>query len=189
MRGMRRMWGVVVIAMVAGAGSSREVSAQETRSLQSVHVGDLQGMKSKFVGLARAFPESAYDWRPMEGVRSVKEVLALMVAECYVFPPMWGAEAAPGVSGGFAEHMERAGALSRDDLIAELERSFDYAIASVQGMDAASMDDEIQFFRNRVHRGTAIMMGTGDAHEHLGQLIAYARMNKIVPPWSQGGGQ
>jgi uncharacterized damage-inducible protein DinB len=26
------------------------------------------------------------------------------------------------------------------------------------------------------------------ANEHMGQLIAYARMNGIVPPWSQGGG-
>ena len=25
----------------------------------------------------------------------------------------------------------------------------------------------------------------GDLHEHLGQLIAYARMNQIVPPWSK----
>jgi hypothetical protein len=25
----------------------------------------------------------------------------------------------------------------------------------------------------------------GDMHEHLGQLIAYARMNHIVPPWSK----
>ena len=24
-----------------------------------------------------------------------------------------------------------------------------------------------------------------DMHEHLGQLIAYARMNQIVPPWSR----
>jgi len=23
-----------------------------------------------------------------------------------------------------------------------------------------------------------------DAHEHLGQLIAYARQNGIVPPWT-----
>ena len=25
----------------------------------------------------------------------------------------------------------------------------------------------------------------GDVHEHLGQLIAYARSNKVVPPWSK----
>ncbi len=24
-----------------------------------------------------------------------------------------------------------------------------------------------------------------DQHEHLGQLIAYARMNGVVPPWSK----
>ena len=31
----------------------------------------------------------------------------------------------------------------------------------------------------------AILMATGDMHEHLGQLIAYARANQIVPPWSR----
>jgi len=31
---------------------------------------------------------------------------------------------------------------------------------------------------------TALAIG-GDLHEHLGQLIAYARMNHIVPPWSK----
>ena len=30
----------------------------------------------------------------------------------------------------------------------------------------------------------ALLIG-GDLHEHLGQLIAYARMNNIVPPWSK----
>jgi hypothetical protein len=33
---------------------------------------------------------------------------------------------------------------------------------------------------------TDIALGIGgDLHEHLGQMIAYARMNHIVPPWSK----
>ena len=56
-------------------------------------------MHDKFTALAEAFPEDTYDWRPMEGVRSVKEVFALMAAEANLFPTMWGFEAAEGFAG------------------------------------------------------------------------------------------
>lgn len=185
MRGMKTMWGAA--AWMAILVSAAPAQAQEARTTKEVQVSDLRTMKDKFVGLANAFPEDLYEWRPMEGVRSVKDVLGLMVAETYVFPPMWGAEPPAGKEGGFREHMERAAPMSRGELIAELEAAFDYAIAAVEGLDESSMNDEIAFFRSRVPRSTAIMMGTGDAHEHLGQLIAYARMNEIVPPWSRSG--
>lgn len=179
------MWGGVACLAVLALAAPAE--AQEARSAKEVHVSDLRTMKDKFVGLANAFPEDSYDWRPMEGVRSVKDVLGLIVAEAYAFPPAWGAEPAAGMEMGFREHMERANRLSRAELIAELTVAFDYAVAAVEGMDEASMAEEIAFFRSRVPRSTAIMMATGDVHEHLGQLIAYARMNQIVPPWSRSG--
>jgi hypothetical protein len=30
-----------------------------------------------------------------------------------------------------------------------------------------------------------VLAVTGDMHEHLGEMIAYARTNHIVPPWSK----
>jgi hypothetical protein len=61
-------------------------------------------------------------------------------------------------------------------------------IASVSGMDDDARMMEADFFGQRVAASTAVMMASADMHEHLGQLIAYARTNEIVPPWSRGGG-
>jgi len=36
----------------------------------------------------------------------------------------------------------------------------------------------------QANEGDVIYILVADAHEHLGQLVAYARVNGIVPPWT-----
>jgi hypothetical protein len=150
-----------------------------------VQLTDLRGMKDKFVGLAEAFPADKYDWSPMEGVRSVREVLALLVQEGNGFPTQWGAPAVAGVLTNRQAEEARLKALDKAALTAELGKSFDNMIGFVSRLDAAGRAREIRFFGQPVQVGGAIMMATADMHEHLGQLIAYARSNRIVPPWSR----
>ena len=58
-------------------------------------MADLDVMRDKFIGLAEAFPQDKYTWRPMDGVRSVSEVLMLIASEGYGFAPTsLGGEAA-----------------------------------------------------------------------------------------------
>ena len=66
------------------------VASAQLQSWQDVQVADIETMKEKFIGLAQEFDESQYDWRPMEGVRSVRDVLALAVVEAHIFPTFWG---------------------------------------------------------------------------------------------------
>ena len=54
--------------------------------MQDIQVTDIEPMKDKFIGLAQEFYESQYDWRPMEGVRSIRDVFGLIIAECHIFP-------------------------------------------------------------------------------------------------------
>ena len=61
----------------------------------------------------------------------------------------------------------------------------DNIIGVVEGMDETARAREIRFFGQPTRVELAILMATGDMHEHLGQMIAYARTNRIVPPWSQ----
>ena len=79
----------------------------------------------------------------------------------------------------------RLQALSRIALTEELGRALDNVIGVVEGMDDATRMREIRFFGQEVRIEGAINMAAGDMHEHLGQLIAYARTNQIVPPWSR----
>ncbi len=157
-----------------------------TKTLAEAQVGDLEQMKGKFLGLADAFPETTYDWRPMEGVRSVKDVLALIAAEGPLFPTQWGFPAPDWVAGGgFRPEMDRLGALNKAELATEITRSFDHIVSLVKGLSDEQRTNKVNFFGLTVDLGTAVSLMANDMHEHLGQLIAYARMNQIVPPWSR----
>ncbi len=180
----KALFSALSLCAVMASGVATPARAQ-TRSIKDVQVADLNTMKDKFVGLAEAFPLETYDWRPMEGVRSVKDVLVLIVGEGNGFPTQWGAPAPMGVNADRGAERERVEALSKAELTAELGRAFDNVIGVVEGMDEATRMREIRFFGQQVRIDGAISMAAGDMHEHLGQLIAYARTNRIVPPWSR----
>ena len=172
----------ISIAMAAALCLPSLVAAQ---SLQDVQVADVETMKDKFVGLAEAFTEAQYDWRPMEGVRSVKDVLALIIAECHQMPVAWGVAAPSSAAAGFGPEMQRVNALSRAQIIRELGSACDHMAGAVRGMTEAQRSGDSQYFGRSMPVSANIMTAMADMHEHLGQLIAYARTNEVVPPWSR----
>jgi hypothetical protein len=184
--GRNGVWGVVAV-LVAVAMTTPPALGAQVQTLKDYHVADVENLRSKFVGLAEAFPEDGYDWRPMEGTRSVRDVLVLIAAEGNVFPEHWGLPAAEGAAQGYEAESARLDALAvtKAQIIAEMGRSFDHLSRSLAGMsDAARAADGGTFGRDmKVDAG--ITLALSDMHEHLGQLIAYARMNRIVPPWSR----
>lgn len=177
----------IVLTMGLGVMLGVDATAQ-TRSWQDVQVADIETMHEKFRALAGAFDESQYDWRPMEGVRSVREVLGLAVAEAHLFPTGWGYEAPPTSAPGFMAELERAGGLSKDEMIAELDASFDFLIRIVREMSPEKRNEDGSYFGDPMPVHASVATAMADMHEHLGQLIAYARTNRVVPPWSAGNG-
>lgn len=187
---MRRMAAgamVVMGAMVGGAmpGAAPSAAGQAPATWKQVQVDDIRTMHDKFRALAGAFDESQYDWRPMEGVRSVGEVLGLAVAEAHLFPTGWGYDAPPSSAPGFNEELERAAALSKEEMIAELDVSFDFLVGVVEGMSEEERMAAGSYFGRPMPVHASIATAMNDMHEHLGQLIAYARTNRVVPPWSR----
>jgi hypothetical protein len=174
--------GMAVLVMTLGSAGSLEAQVE---SWQAVQVEDIRTMKEKFRGLAEAFDEGQYDWRPMEGVRSVREVLALAIAEAHLFPTGWGYDAPPGSAAGFRAEMERAGALSKAEILADLDTSFDFLIGVVEGMSETERMSDGEYFGRPMPVHASVATAMNDMHEHLGQLIAYARTNEVVPPWSR----
>jgi hypothetical protein len=173
-------WMTLTLLLALPAGAAAQV-----QSLKEFHVDDVQTLHDKFGGLAEAISEDLYDWRPMEGVRSVREVLALAVAEANLFPSMWGATRPSGIGEGFGGEMERITAMNKAEIMAELDRSFDYMKGALAGMSDADRMADGNTFGTEMKVDAGITYAMTDMHEHLGQLIAYARMNHIVPPWSR----
>jgi hypothetical protein len=118
----------------------------------------------------------------MEGVRSVSEVLMLLAVEGQTFAPN-GFGAKPGLS---REESAKLNAITdKAQVIEHLTKGFDYTKQAIEAVDPATLTGRRALFgRDRTLPEIAQLVG-GDMHEHLGQLIAYARMNRIVPPWSK----
>ena len=148
-------------------------------------IAQLADAESKLVQLAEAMPQDKYAWRPAPGVRSVSEVFMHMVGANYMIPPFAGVARAQGLT--LTQDSERT-VTDKAAIVDHLKKSFAYAKQAMMDVPDADMDGTIQLFgRPATKRGVLVLMAT-HAHEHLGQSIAYARVNGIVPPWSRAGG-
>jgi len=174
----------IAAALIVSAGFPVG-SAAQVLSMKDVQVADIETMKEKFIGLGQEFSEAQYEWRPMEGVRSVKEVLALIVVEAHVFPTFWGYPPPAGAASGFGPETQRVSGFSKAQLLRELDSAFDHLIGVVRGMDEAKRHEPSTYFGRQMPVEANISTAMADMHEHLGQLIAYARSNRVVPPWSR----
>ena len=154
-------------------------------------MADVGQAERKILALARAIPADKFGWRPAPGVRSVGEVLMHVAADNYLMPAAVGHAPDPstGIKGEdykTAEAYERR-QLSRDSTIAELERSFASLKKGLSGTSSARLGDKVSMFGQTFTVQQTWLMTATHLHEHLGQLIAYARSTGVTPPWSQGG--
>ncbi|HYG61891.1 MAG TPA: DinB family protein [Thermoanaerobaculia bacterium] len=162
-------------ATAAGAAAGgAEVRAEILRQL-----GDAE---EKLMALAEAMPAEKYGWRPAEGVRTVGEVFLHVAGGNYFLPTFWGVKPPEGID---MRAIEKDGA-DKAKVIAGLKRSFDHARKAIADVPEAEMGKAIKIFGRDGSVREAFMIDATHAHEHLGQAIAYARMNGIAPPWSRG---
>ena len=147
---------------------------------------DLDTLQTKFLALANAFPADKYAWRPAPGVRSVGEVFMHVASEFYVYNPMaYGLTPSPVVANNQAAMKAFEGTSSKPEVLKRLTNGFAYSQRVIGGADPGALTGTRPLFGGHY---TIISTSFGmidDLHEHLGQLIAYARMNGITPPWSK----
>jgi hypothetical protein len=155
-------------------------------SLAADLLKDLEGVETKLVDLAGAIPESKYNWQP-DSARTVRRVLLHVAADNYVLPAMIGftPDPATGLTSDYQTGVAFEGRnIPKDSVIADLKRSFAFVKQSLQSATAASMTAPVTMFGQSFTGQSAWILTVTHLHEHLGQLIAYARTNGVKPPWS-----
>lgn len=164
------------------------LSASPGIAQAATFTNDYETLQSKFTSLADAMGADDYAWRPMEGVRSVSEVYMLIAAEAYYLPSFWDAPPPEGIEIGFEMFDTMAAVTDKPSVMRHLRAAFEYSASKVAALTDADMERRVQFFGRERSLGEAMYSLLADMHEHLGQAIAYARTNHVVPPWSAGGG-
>lgn len=171
----------VVLAFSVGATrTSAQSTATASFDIKAQLLTDLQGMKMKYVGLAQAIPADKYTWRPGEGVRSVSEVFLHAALMNFAFTPMAGAPAPEG----FNRQKYEMSTTDKAKIIDQLNQAFDYSQNAIQNLSEADIQKSVKMFGHDAPAAAVLFFMDTDLHEHLGQMISYARMNGVVPPWT-----
>ena len=177
----------LAMALAVPLHSARAQEAFDARG--AVHVRDqymvdLDTLHAKIVALAIALPEDTYTWRPAPGVRSVSETLMHIAHEWYYYVPTSVGGIAPANFGPPKAAETRLGLVTKkSEVLDELAKSWSHGRAQVGAVDAAHLTGEYKPWGMPIDQAALVM--AGDLHEHLGQLIAYARMNGVKPPWTK----
>ncbi len=147
----------------------------------------LADLQEKVLSLAKAIPEEKYGWRPAEGVRSFRETLIHLANGNLLLLAMANeslTKEALGKRIAENEKREKSG-LNKEQIVKLLADSFASVKKALEAERNGGLGRDIQFFSiPTIRRGVYVALDT-HAAEHMGQLIAYARMNGIAPPWSK----
>ncbi len=143
-------------------------------------------LESKVMALAKAVPEEKYSWRPGPGVRSFKEVFLHIAYGNRLMLNIADGVDLKEIEKQIESNSQAEGeTLTKDQVIARLTDGFAIIREALEGANNATLGRDIQFFQTATTRRGVLTFVDTHIAEHLGQAIAYARMNGIVPPWSK----
>ena len=132
--------------------------------------------------LADAVPADKYDWSPEDDVRSFSGVFYHVISANYFFATKIGATLPDGVN---METLEQD-LKSKGDITPALKQSTDLIIDAIKNVNDDALANKVEFpFPGDYTTTTAVLIALSHCNEHLGQLIAYSRMNGVTPPWSK----
>lgn len=166
----------LLIALNATAADSAFEAAFRASLIKSFNEAS-----DKILALAEALPEDKYGWRPMEGVSSVHDVLA-HVSETNL---SLGARLGGTPPAGLDRKNVKSAMNTKSEALAVTRQSMQHIREVLSKVPAAELLLEVNVFGSKAPKLRVALLPVDHAHEHLGQLIAYARMNRVVPPWSK----
>ncbi len=149
--------------------------AQPTK-IQAAFGDDAGVLSKKFTDLARVM-SGKYDWKPGQGVRSVGDVFNLIVEENGLL--------ADALTGKTNTGTKPAPITDPGKMQDALKASYANLQKAITGLSDNDLQTQVKLFGEDRTTQVAVMLILEDQHEHLGQSIAYARTNGVVPPWSK----
>jgi uncharacterized damage-inducible protein DinB len=147
--------------------------------------GEWVHVSRQLVALAEAIPAEKFAWRPGPGVRSTSEVFMHVASANFGLLGITGIKMPTDLPSAGLEKTVTAKA----EVINWLKRSLDAVKTAHAGIKPADLQRKVKVNKRDADVDGMYLRILVHANEHMGQLVAYARINGIVPPWSEGGGK
>lgn len=153
--------------------------SQTIKGFRGEFLASLTEVESKLNELAQQTPADRYGWRPAPDVRSIAEVYTHIAGSNYFLATFAGVKT-PATMPADIEKIT-----DKKQVLTELQKSFDHVRNAVRQSSDADLEKSVKLFGTATSRRGVYMTIMNHLHEHLGQSIAYARMNGVIPPWSR----
>jgi len=157
---------------------------------------ELELAERQVLAMAEALPAEKYDWYPAAGARSVSEVFIHLAGGHFMLLHFIGVPAPADIYGpAAADPHERLLQIVRrnDELDKEvhdkaavtelLRRSLNAVRDALTASGDAALAESRFFFGEQTTVRRIYLRLLVHLHEHMGQLIAYLRMNDMKVPW------
>lgn len=176
---------LLFVVLLLGAYTLRAQTRSEAAANEGIwegYDGEWRYVSRLLVSIADAIPADKYSWRPEPGVRSVSEVLMHIAQSNYYLLSVTGPKMPPELASNDVEKR----ITSKREVMSYLRRSLD-AVRTARGqLGPDDLQRNVKIYGKAVKVDGMYLRIICHDNEHMGQLIAYARINGIVPPWSAG---
>ena len=169
----------VLTALLLAASGARAQDAPAGFADEFLHQFD--NSMARVVALAEALPDEKYAWRPGAGVMPLAQVYAHIARFNYHYPARAMGIAAP--AGIDPDTLERVA--EKAQVVALLRRSAEHVRQAVRRLPEGQLRQATTLYDRRVPQWAVLFQLIAHMNDHLGQSIAYARVNGVVPPWAQ----
>jgi uncharacterized damage-inducible protein DinB len=176
----RLLTAATAVATLAMASLASADHHEGMPGLNADIIGHMADAKGKIFRLAEAMPDKKYSWRPAKDVRSVSEVYMHVTSANYFIGSMLGAPVPEGMD---PMTMEKS-VTEKAKVIEAMKKSFDHVEAAIKGVTEAQYAEMAKTPMGEMSKRQIMLLVLRHADEHLGQSIAYARMNGVAPPWT-----
>lgn len=157
------------------------LNAQETGNNFKEQFSSHFDYASRVLTLAEAMPADKYSWRPAEDAFSVERVYTHIAR--YNFYYLENSLDIPAPDDVNIENIESI--TGKEEVVDILERSIEHVKESISEMPESKLQKETRMYGRTVNGQAVLMQLITHKSEHVGQSISYARMNGVVPPWSE----
>jgi uncharacterized damage-inducible protein DinB len=147
--------------------------------------GEWGHVSRQLIALGDVIPAEKFAWRPAPGVRSTSEVLMHIAIANFYLLSLTGPKMPPELAPPDTEKTVTAKA----EVMKWLTSSLDAVNVAHAHLKPADLQRKVKIANRDATVDGMYLRIIVHANEHMGQLVAYARMNGIVPPWSESGGK
>jgi len=174
----------ILLTLLLSFQMGRPLEAQNQKLPEGIwqgYDGEWLHVSQQLIALAEATPEEKFSWRPAQGVRSVSEVYMHIAEANFYLLSVTG----PKMPADMKEGMEKS-VTAKADVIKWLKRSLNAVKEAHLAVTPKDLQRKVHIADRDATVDGMYLRIIVHANEHMGQLIAYARMSGVVPPWSNG---